>query len=79
MPQLTGSKYLAIIYTNLGGFYWQEKNYLHCTKYMFQAMKLDPNYIAPVMGVGKCFEEMGDKEMAVHMFDKAKGMYLKSK
>ncbi|GAA5141961.1 hypothetical protein GCM10025767_29920 [Thalassotalea piscium] len=72
LPQLKGSKFLPIIYTNLGSFYWQEKNYLHCTKYMFQAMKLKPNMIEPVIGVGKCFEEMGDKEMALHMFNKAR-------
>lgn len=79
LPKLKDNKYLAIIYTNLGSFYWQEKNYLHCTKYMFQAMKLKPASIEPVIGVGKCFEEMGDKEMAVQMFNKARKMIAKQR
>ncbi|XQW85870.1 tetratricopeptide repeat protein [Thalassotalea piscium] len=79
LPELKGSKFLALIYVNLGTFYWKEKNYLHCTKYMFQAMKIKPEMIEPVIGVGKCFEEMGDKEMALHMFNKARKMVMAAK
>ncbi|MEW6989396.1 hypothetical protein AADZ91_01795 [Colwelliaceae bacterium 6441] len=71
LPKIKENQFLARILTNLGVFYWKDKNYLLCTKYMFKAMKIEPNMIEAIVGVGKCFAEMGDKEMAKHMFERA--------
>lgn len=78
LPEIQESQFLTRILTNLGAFYWKDKNYLMCTKYMFQAMKIDPEMMEAILGVGKCFSDMGDKEMAQHMFDKARKVNLKN-